>query len=133
MTGLTIKNKITVFAVSLVFLILSISISAIWGLSKIHYIRKRAISSIKIKNNFDRLTLLFEKSLMSPHDYLIHGDYNEKKKFKNDFTKVILSKDNLKKLIKNSILNHRCCFIPTFSKNQNEIFKRAVENDVVAK
>ncbi|MCJ7617777.1 MAG: PAS domain S-box protein [Desulfobacterales bacterium] len=101
MIRLTLKKKILVFAITLVLLIVGCLITGIWGLHQEDIANKKAGSTIKIYDYFQELRILFEQTLMGPHDYTIHANKDEKDIFLRDYEVLLATKDMLKTLIKN--------------------------------
>ena len=103
MINLTLKKKVIIFAIALVSLIISCLITSIWGLYQVQLSKEQAEIAVIIHDNFNELRVLFEQALMGPHDYLIHGNRNEKEIFLADFKKILVKKGALKSLI----INHK--------------------------
>ena len=102
---MTIKNKIILLATSLIFLIVSFFVTGIVGLEKVHKAKGEGECADTIQDSFQELRVLFEHTLMGPHDYLIHGNMgslDEKKIFLNDYTKLIEKINSLITQIKNN-------------------------------
>jgi len=100
--NLTLRGKITIFAVTLL-LLMGCSIAAtVYALHRIHIVMYEAKSIVIIdiiERQFQKMALCFEKSLMGPHDYLIRRTEDEKKRFAKVFEKLMIENANLKGLI----------------------------------
>jgi len=103
MINLTLKKKVIIFAIALVSLIISCLITGIWGLYQVQISKEQAEIAVTIHDSFNELRILFEQALMGPHDYLIHGNQDEKEIFLADFKKILTKKGSLKSLI----INHK--------------------------
>ncbi len=103
MIDLTLKKKVIIFAIALVSLIISCLITGIWGLYQVQISKEQAEIAVKIHDSFNELRILFEQALMGPHDYLIHGNQDEKEIFLADYKKILDKKGELKSLI----INHK--------------------------
>ncbi len=99
MINLTLKKKIIIFAIALMSLIIGCLIAGIWGLHLVQISKDEAEIAVKIHDSFDELRILFEQTLMGPHDYLIQGNQGERETFLSDYNKILEKKDMLKCLI----------------------------------
>ena len=77
MINLTLKKKIIIFAIALILLIIGCLITGILGLHLVQISKDEAEIAVNIHDNFDELRILFEQTLMGPHDYLIQGNQDE--------------------------------------------------------
>ncbi len=80
-------------------LIIGCLVSGIWGLHEVQIVKNKAVAAVKIHETFDQLMILFEKNLMGPHDYLIHGNMEEKYIFLKDYEKLLKTKEKLTNMI----------------------------------
>ncbi len=99
MTGLTLKKKIAIVSATLLLLFGGCLITWIWGWHQEHQAEKQAANAINIYNHCQELRVLFEQTLMGPHDYLIHANKDEREIFLKDYGNILAKKDGLKTLI----------------------------------
>ncbi|MGA1826428.1 MAG: ATP-binding protein [bacterium] len=81
--NLSIKQKLIIGTLTMLFLVLTMSIVSIWS---IHWVGKSGgiiLETSSSCSEIQELRLSFEKVLMPPHDYLIYGDPNERKNLDN--------------------------------------------------
>ncbi len=121
MISLTLKKKIISFAIILLFLIIGCSTIAIWGLQQVNIVKNNAAFVDKIHDNFQELRVLFEQILMGPHDYLIHGNADEKEIFAEDYEELIDIIDRLHALILNQKMKHKPQFEKILSDGENQL------------
>lgn len=115
----TIKGKIIFTVAIFLILIIGCLISGIWGLQQVHKGTHRASVAVKIHDNFDGLMILFEHSLMGPHDYLIHGNKEEKEIFLEEYEELIVRKKRLETLINSQKTKHGPEFEKFMGKAEN--------------
>ena len=99
MIDLTLKKKIIIFAIALISLIIGCLITGILGLHRVQISKDEAEIAVNIHDSFDELRILFEQTLMGPHDYLIQGKQDEKEIFLQDYERILDKKGRLKSLI----------------------------------
>ena len=116
--NLTLKEKITILATILIVLIACCLITAILGLERVRLAKNEGAVADKIQDNFQELRILFEQSLMGPHDYLIHGGEEEKEIFLLDFKGLQNKKDFFKNLIIKEKMKHSLEFEEIVGKAQ---------------
>ena len=87
MRTLTIKKRVVILSATLLFLVVSSLVVAGYRMYVIHIYEHEALAALRIEGKFLWLMVCFEKSLMGPHDYLIHGDKNERFAFEHDIAK----------------------------------------------
>ncbi|MFH1674651.1 MAG: ATP-binding protein [Pseudomonadota bacterium] len=97
MIRLSLKNKTALLTITMLFLLMGCITIGIWGLRQIHICEHHAEIADKIHYSFNELCLLFEKTLMGPHDFLIHGNKNEKDVFAADYKKLVDTTENIKR------------------------------------
>ncbi|MGA1826325.1 MAG: ATP-binding protein [bacterium] len=97
---LSLKEKVIIFSISLIFLIIVSLLSGIWGLYQIKISKEHAMLAVKVHTSFQELRLLFEKSLMGPHDYLITGEIGEKEVFLADYKNILEKKKEVRGIIR---------------------------------
>ena len=100
--SMTIKNKIILLATSLILLTVGFFVTGIVGLNQVHKAEGEGEFADKIQDSFQELRILFEQNLMGPHDYLIHGNIDEKRIFLEDYKNLIVKMNSLKRQIKNN-------------------------------
>jgi hypothetical protein len=72
MINLTIKKKILLLSITFLCLIVGCSIAGIWGLYQVRIAKNQSAVASKTYEKFQEIRILFEQSLMGPHDYIIH-------------------------------------------------------------
>ena len=128
MIPLTIKNKIIIFAVILVFLIFVPLITSLESLHQVHLAKHKAIIADHIRDSFDELRIMFEKILMGPHDYLITYTKEEKNNFKTDINHLEAKIDLIHKMIIDSKQQYGLDFDNILQKAESRIL--AIENNL---
>jgi PAS domain S-box-containing protein len=123
MRTLTLKKKIIIFATILLILIAGCVIGGLWGLHLIRIATYEAKTALEIQVKFQELRISFEQSLMGPHDYLIHGNKEERERFEADFEKLYEKKDELKDLI----ASERSRATPEFGQILEEVEKEFLD------
>jgi PAS domain S-box-containing protein len=121
MTGLTLKKKIVIVSATLLLLFAICLITGIWGWQQEHDATKQAANAINIYNHCKDLRMLFEQSLMGPHDYLIHANEDEREIFLKDYGNILAKKDALKTLIVGQKVKHGPEFDEIFSKAEDHL------------
>ncbi len=99
MRTLTIKKKLVILSAALLFLVVSSMVVAGYGIHAIQVHEHEALGACRIQGQFQWLMVCFEKSLMGPHDYLIHGAKDERLTFKHDIAKLREALDETRDLI----------------------------------
>jgi len=121
MIRLTLKKKIISFAIILLILIISCSTTAIWGLYRVSAANNTMAVTVQIHDQFQELRILFEQILMGPHDYLIHGNADEKQIFIEDYEKLVIIIDGLQVLIVDQKMKHGPGFDKVLSEGENQL------------
>jgi PAS domain S-box-containing protein len=106
MTGWTLKKKIMAVSGTLLLLFVGCLITAIWGWQQEYDAKKQAAHAVNIYNHCQELRVLFEQTLMGPHDYLIHANEDERDIFLKDFGNIVRKKDSLRTLIADQRVKH---------------------------
>ena len=99
MINLTIKKKILLLSITFLCLIIGCSIAGIWGLYQVRIAKNQSAAAYNLHDKFQGIRILFEQSLMGPHDYIIHGNKLEKEIFSEDYKNLISKINALKNLI----------------------------------
>ena len=126
MINLTLKKKVIIFAIALISLIVGCLTTGIWGLHQVQISKDQAAIAVKIHDSFDELRVLFEQTLMGPHDYLIQGDQEEKGTFLKDFENILEKKARLKILIMEHKKRYGSAFEEVLGKAENHLL--VIEN-----
>jgi PAS domain S-box-containing protein len=121
MTGLTLKKKMVIVSATLLLLFAICLITGIWGWHKEHGAKKQAANAINIYNHSQELRMLFEQTLMGPHDYLIHANEDEREIFLKDYGNTLAKKDGLKTLIADQRVKHRPEFEEILRKAEDQL------------
>jgi PAS domain S-box-containing protein len=87
MRTLTIKTKVVILSAALLFLVVSSIAVAGYGMHVIHVREDEAAFTCRIQGRLQWLMICFEKTLMGPHDYLIHGNKDERLTFEHDIAR----------------------------------------------
>ncbi|MBN2373103.1 PAS domain S-box protein [bacterium] len=95
----SIKIKIITLASTLILIIMGCLVTGIAGLNRVHIAKEEADFIDRIQDSFQELRILFEQTLMGPHDYLIHGNEGEKAVFLADYQRLSSSMAVLKEII----------------------------------
>ncbi len=117
----TLKKKIIIFAITLLSLLVVSSTTGVWGLYQVRIAKNKAAIAVQLYENLQELRILFEQTLMGPHDYLIHGNKDEKKIFLEDYKKLIVKSDGLRSLILSQKLRHDLKLDEVLSKAENQL------------
>ena len=89
MMQLNLKKKIAAFTTIFILLIIASLLTSIWGLQKIHFAKVEAEIAHKMYDSFQELRILWEMSLMGPHDYIIHKGQHEIEVFEQDYKRLL--------------------------------------------
>ncbi len=106
MINLTIKKKILLLSITFLCLIIGCSIAGIWGLYQVRIAKDQSAAAYNLHDKFQEIRILFEQSLMGPHDYIIHGNELEKEIFSEDYKNLISKINDLKNLITSNKAKH---------------------------
>ena len=99
MIQLNLKKKIAYFTFIFILLIIASLLTSMWGLKKIHQAKEEAVLANKVHNSFQELRILWEMSLMGPHDYIIHIGEHEIDIFQQDYKRLMDKEQSLLNLI----------------------------------
>ena len=102
----TLKNKIVIIVLLFLVLISTCLLFTKWAADQIYSASKTSKAASEIQSCFLEIRICFTQTLMGPHDYLIHGDKNEKNIFKKDFKRLNTKKNALKQLLLKNKANH---------------------------
>ncbi|MGA1865491.1 MAG: ATP-binding protein [bacterium] len=121
MINLTLKKKIIIFAIALILLIIGCLTTGILGLHRVQISKDEAEIAVNIHDSFDELRILFEQTLMGPHDYLIQGKQDEKETFLEDYENILDKKGRLKSLIVDQKKNYGREFEEVLGKAETQL------------
>jgi len=119
--NMTIKIKIILLATSLILLIAGFFVTGMVGLNQIQLVKNEGEFADKIQDSFQELRILFEQNLMGPHDYLIHGNIDEKRIFLEDYDNLIIKMNSLKRQINNNKYKYNPDFEKALKKAKNKL------------
>jgi len=106
------------------------SIAGIWGLYQIRMAKNQSAAASNLHYEFQEIRLLFERSLMGPHDYIIHGNKLEKEIFSKDYKNLISKINDLKNLIISNKANYGYEFEKILGVVENQLL--IIENELPA-